>query len=195
MSPMFLSPSFPRLFGFPCFSSLQGIPCFFTFFPSFPKDFRGWGSHVGVLGATLLFSPQYGRGEEGHTHTHPHTHTHTHTPTCTRTRTRIRARARSRAHARAHAHAHAHTEETHTQRGMCTRMLHLPFSDLPLKKCPKSAIFHSELRVLLPPAVLRLKAPTIRLRAPNSVSFPPGKGVSFLLRRSLFFSLFFTLVA
>ena len=32
-----------------------------------------------------------------------------------------------------HTHTHTHTEETHT--GTYTRMLHLPFSDLPLKKC------------------------------------------------------------
>ena len=31
---------------------------------------------------------------------------------------------------------HTHTQEhTHTHRGTYTRMLHLPFSDLPLKKC------------------------------------------------------------
>ena len=32
-----------------------------------------------------------------------------------------------------HTHTHTHTQE-HT--GTYTRMLHLPFSDLPLKKCP-----------------------------------------------------------
>ena len=35
-----------------------------------------------------------------------------------------------------HTHTHTHTEE-HT--GTYTRMLHLPFSDLPLKKCPMRA--------------------------------------------------------
>ena len=34
-------------------------------------------------------------------------------------------------------HTHTHTG-THT--GTYTQMLHLPFSDLPLKKCPKQAI-------------------------------------------------------
>ena len=30
-------------------------------------------------------------------------------------------------------------EHTHTHTGTCMRMLHLPFSDLPLQKCPKVA--------------------------------------------------------
>ena len=42
--------------------------------------------------------------------------------------------------ARAEGHTHTHTQEhTHTHRGTYTRMLHLPFSDLPLKKCPSIA--------------------------------------------------------
>ena len=85
----------------------------------------GLRGHVGVWGGIVLFSHTVlwvgsaGGREEGHTHTHTHTHTVTHT------------------HTHARAHTHTHTEEhTHTHTGMYTQMLHLPFSDLPLKKCP-----------------------------------------------------------
>ena len=37
----------------------------------------------------------------------------------------------------AHTHTHTHTG---TRTGTYTRMLHLPFSDLPLKKCPKKTL-------------------------------------------------------
>ena len=36
-------------------------------------------------------------------------------------------------------HTHTHTQQ-HTHTGTYTRMLHLPFSDLPLKKCPTDAL-------------------------------------------------------
>ena len=35
-----------------------------------------------------------------------------------------------------HTHRNTHTH-THTHTGTYTQMLHLPFSDLPLKKCPR----------------------------------------------------------
>ena len=74
-------------------------------------------SSLGCGGAFCCSVPQYGRGqgESGGTHTHTHT--------LTRTRTRTRTR-------NAHTHTHRNTTGTHM------RMLHLPFSDPPLKKCP-----------------------------------------------------------
>ena len=44
-------------------------------------------------------------------------------------------RVRGRAEGHTHTHTHTHSN-THTQTGTYTRMLHLPFSNLPLKKCP-----------------------------------------------------------
>ena len=53
-------------------------------------------------------------GERRDTNTHTHTQEHTYRNT----------------------HTHTHTQE-HTQRGTYTRMLHLPFSDLPLESARK----------------------------------------------------------
>ena len=83
----------------------------------------GMRGHVGVWGGILLFSPTVwavsgAERRDTHTHTHTHTHTREHTHTHTHTRT----------------HTHTHTG-THT--GTYTRMLLLPFSDLPLKKCSR----------------------------------------------------------
>ena len=69
----------------------------------------------GSCGGILLFSPTVwagsgGEGRDTHTHTHTHTNTHTHTHW-----------------------------NTHTHRNVHANVLHLPFSDLPLKKCPNVA--------------------------------------------------------
>ena len=72
--------------------------------------------HVRVRGEFYCSAPQYGRGYGGDmrdTHTQRNTHRGTHTEE----------------HTQRNAHRGTHT-------GTYTRMLHLPFSDLPLKKCP-----------------------------------------------------------
>ena len=77
---------------------------------------------LGVWEGILLFSPTVWAGSGGErrdTHTHRNTQEHTEEHTGT------------------HRGTHTHTgEHTHTHRGTYTQMLHLPFSDLPLKKCP-----------------------------------------------------------
>ena len=90
-----------------------------------------WGCGGGIV----LFSPR-SEGEQRDTHTH----THTHTPTRTRTRTRTHTQEHTGTHRNTQEHTGTH-RNTQENTGTYTRMLHLPFSDLPLKKCQSFAQF------------------------------------------------------
>ena len=131
-----------------------------------------------MWGGILLFSPTVWAGSGGgeRRDTHTHTHTQTHTNTHKRTQTHTNAHKRTHAHTHTRTHAHTHTQRnTHrnTHTGTYTRMLHLPFSDLPLKKCPTTDMYFlvKTYRYRCQPDIFQLSSLPMPVRTPH----PPPK--------------------